>query len=59
MPLSVDAFSLLGERCGDSEKIFKELKYYQTKYIADWIVKAAITFITALKPKPRSFNFPK
>ena len=43
MPLSVDAFSLLGERAGDSEKIFKGLKYYQTKYIADWIAKAGIT----------------
>ncbi len=43
MPLSVDAFSLIGERCGDSGKIFKDLKYYQTKYIPDWILKAGIT----------------
>lgn len=43
MPLSVDAFSLLGERTDDSEKIFKNLKYYQTKYIPDWILKAGIT----------------
>lgn len=42
MPLSVDAFSLLGERASDSEKIFKGLKYYQTKYIADWILKVGI-----------------
>ncbi len=43
MPLSVDAFSLLGERAGDSEKIFKNLKYYQTKYLSDWTEKAGIT----------------
>ena len=43
MPLSADAFSLIGERAGDSERIFKDLKYYQTKYIADWILKAGIT----------------
>ncbi|MEP6902043.1 MAG: site-specific integrase [Actinomycetota bacterium] len=43
MPLSVDAFSLIGERAADSEKIFKDLKYYQTKYIADWIVKVGIS----------------
>ncbi len=42
MPLSVDAFSLLGERAGDSEKIFKDLNYYQTKYISDWTIKAGI-----------------
>ena len=28
MPLSADAFALIGERAGDSEKIFKDLKYY-------------------------------
>ena len=43
MPLSADAFSLIGERVGNAEKIFKDLKYYQTKYIADWILKAGIT----------------
>lgn len=43
MPLSVDAFLLLGERAGDSEKIFKDVKYYQTKYISDWTAKAGIT----------------
>lgn len=43
MPLSADAFSLVGKRAGDSEKIFKNLKYYQTKYISDWIAKAGIT----------------
>lgn len=30
-------------RAADSEKIFKDLKYYQTKYIADWVLKAGIT----------------
>lgn len=43
LPLSSEAVSLLGERAGDSEKIFKELNYSQTKYISDWTANAGIT----------------
>lgn len=43
MPLSADAFSMLGERDSDSSRIFKDLRYYQTKFIPDWTLKAGIT----------------
>lgn len=43
LPLSPQAVSLLGKRAGDSERIFKDLNYSQTKYISDWTKKAGIT----------------
>jgi len=43
LPLSAQAVALLGTRAGDSERIFKDLNYSQTKYISDWTKKAGIT----------------
>ncbi len=43
MPLSEEAISLLGNRTENAEKVFKNLKYYQTKHISDWTEKVGIT----------------
>ncbi len=43
MPLSDEAIALIGRRGEDSEKVFKDLKYYQTKHLSDWLVKVGIT----------------
>jgi integrase len=43
LSLSGVAVSLLGKRAGDSERIFKDLNYSQTKYVPDWTKKAGIT----------------
>lgn len=42
LPLSSDAVSILPDREEDSQRVFKGLKYYQTKHISDWMLRAGI-----------------
>lgn len=42
LPISEDAYSLLGEPGEPNEKVFKDLKYWQCAYLDDWTTKAGI-----------------
>ena len=42
LPISTDAFELLGERGLPDEKVFKDLLYWQCSFINDWTTKAGI-----------------
>ncbi len=45
MPISEQAFNLLGASQNPTDKVFKGLKYsaYENKHLKDWIIKAKIT----------------
>lgn len=45
MPISEQAYSLLGKRIEPSEKVFEGLNYsaYENRHLADWIKEAGIT----------------
>lgn len=42
LPISDDAFELLGEPSEPNEKVFKDLKYWQCSYLDDWTTRAGI-----------------
>lgn len=42
LPLSVSALEQLGPRRSEDEKVFENLRYYQTKFLADWVKDAGI-----------------
>jgi len=42
LPVSDEAFELLGERGLSDEKVFKNLEYWQCSYLSIWTVKAGI-----------------
>ena len=45
MPISEQAYSLLGERKEQTDKVFKGLTYsaYENKHLAKWIIAAGIS----------------
>jgi len=45
LPISEQAFALMGEKKGQAEKVFEGLKYsaYQNKHLLKWLSKAGIT----------------
>ncbi len=42
LPISKDAFELLGETSKPDEKVFRDLKYWQCAYLDDWTTNAGI-----------------